>query len=81
MATTLTTLPDFIVTIDRAAHLVVERVEGDNVTRTIDFGTRGQVAHIVDVWLELGETLGEPAMDALAPAMNAYLLEQFAQRA
>jgi hypothetical protein len=80
MATPITTtLPDFIVMIDRAAHLVVERVEGTEVTRTIDFGTRGQVARTVDMWLELGETLGETAMNALVPAMNDYLTEQFAR--
>jgi hypothetical protein len=78
MTTTLTTLPDFIVTIDRAQHTVIERVEGVNITRTIDFGVSGPVADAVNAWLDMG---APSAMNALADAMNAYLLAEFAARA
>ncbi len=77
MATTLVTLPDFIVTIDRADHTVIDQTdEIGNVIRTIDFGILSQVADVVNAWLDLGEPA---ALDVLAPAMNAYLLEQFAK--
>lgn len=78
MASTFATLPDFIVTVDRALHTVVDRVDGSgNVVRTIDFGLFGAVAEAVNVWLDLEST---DTRDAMAPAMNAYLLAEFAPR-
>lgn len=79
MATTLATLPDFIVTVDPAQHTVVDLVdENGNVVRTIDFGIFGDMADAANAWLDLEDAA---VRDALAPAMNALLLAQFAMRA
>lgn len=59
------TLPDVIVNVDRAQHVVIERIEGG---KTIDFGIFGEVADAVNAWLDLEDP------DALAAPMNAYLL-------
>lgn len=78
MATTLAHLSDFIVTIDMAMHTVVDRTnEVGNVIRTIDFGATGEVADVVNSWMFEQNSLDRKVW---APALNAYLLEQFAKR-
>lgn len=78
MASTLATLPDFIVTVDAAQHTVVDLVDQNgNVVRTVDFGIFGDVADAVNTWLDLEDAA---IRDAIAPAMNALLLAHFAQR-
>lgn len=79
MALTFTTLPDFIVTIDRAGHLVVDQLdENGDLVRTIDFGAAGcDVTGLVNSWFQLYDV----DRDALAPAVNAYLLAEFAKQA
>lgn len=62
------TLPDFIVFIDRAGHAIAERVnsEGETVSGT-DFGFSTTAANVINAFID-GDR------DALAPAVNAYLL-------
>jgi hypothetical protein len=79
MATTLATLPDFIVTVDMALHTVIDQTDeiGD-VVRTIDFGVSGEVADAINSWL----FDQDPAdRDIWAPVLNTYLLGEFAKRA
>jgi hypothetical protein len=79
MATTLSTLPDFIVTVDMAMHTVVDHTdEIGNVIRTIDFGVSGEVPDAVNHWLFEQDRV---IRGIWAPAMNAYLAAEFAKRA
>jgi hypothetical protein len=71
------TLPDFTVTMDRASHIVAEHMEGEKIVRTIDFGIFSDEADALRTWLEMEP----PFQSALIPAMNAYLLAEFAARA
>lgn len=59
------TLPDFVVFIDRAGHAIAERVNGGRAT---DFGFSTPAANVINAFIE-GDR------DALAPAVNAYLLD------
>jgi hypothetical protein len=79
MAVTLTTTTaDFIVTRDRAEHIVVEKVDDNgNVVQGYDFGITGEVVLTVDSWLDMDDAT---ARGILAPAMNAYLLAEIAKR-
>lgn len=77
MATMLTTLPDFIVNIDRAGHLVIDQVSAvGTVIKSIDFGTGRRANIVVGAWLDLDDV----SRDLLDPAINAYLLAYFATR-
>jgi hypothetical protein len=78
MATTLATLPDFIVTVDMAMHTVIDLTdETGNVVQTIDFGVSGEVADAVNSWL----FDQDPAdRDIWAPVLNTYLRGEFAKR-
>lgn len=70
-----TTLPDFLVTVDRAQHTVIDLVdENSDVVRTIDFGISGDVANAVNAWLDLEDAA---VREALAGAMNALLMGHF----
>jgi hypothetical protein len=74
---TLVTLPDFIVNIDAADHVVVDHVsEIGTLIQTIDFGSTGEVAAAVDAWFAQSPS----DRDVWAPVMNTYLLHQFEKR-
>lgn len=65
------TLPDFIVFIDRAGHAVAEQVDGDgNTVRGVDFGFSTPQANVINVFVDADQE----TRDALAPAVNVYLL-------
>jgi hypothetical protein len=77
MATTLATLPDFIVTIDMAMHAVVDQTdEIGNVIRTIDFGMFSDTAKAINSWLY---DQSPEDRDIWAPVMNTYLLVEFSK--
>jgi hypothetical protein len=76
MATQLITLPDFLVNIDRAGHVVIDLVEGVNATRSIDFGIVGDVPDAFLAWLDQS-----PAdREVWVPVLNTYVLAEFAKR-
>lgn len=67
-------IANFTITIDRAGHLVIERIdEKGRPIQTIDFGFDGAPVPLILTWLE------SEHRDELAPAIDAYLLAEFAK--
>lgn len=77
MASQIAYLVNFTVRIDRASHVEISQfAEGVNVAN-VDFGIFGDVPNLIHSWMELE---GTDAFHAMAPAVEAYLVAEFAKR-